>query len=200
MRWCLRVKLAQNWAKFSELLLATGDRPIVEESRKDHFWGAKPADAQTLIGINVLGRLLMELREEVKQSEDPKILLRVEPLLIPDFLLYSQPILPAVAHASKETYRPSERAEKISELETGATQGSLWAQPPAPGFQENDRGRGFPDTIDGDIYRTEEQAATENAASARDPSTMNWQRISLALRSRYKTSVKRWLSSRFRRK
>src|SRR5690606_37437152 len=30
MRWCLRVKLAQNWHKFSELLLATGDKPIVE--------------------------------------------------------------------------------------------------------------------------------------------------------------------------
>ena len=38
MRWCLRVKLAQNWEKFSELLGRTGDRPIVEESRKDDFW------------------------------------------------------------------------------------------------------------------------------------------------------------------
>ena len=42
MRWCLRVKLAQNWVKFSALLLDTEDRPIVEESRKDDFWGAEP--------------------------------------------------------------------------------------------------------------------------------------------------------------
>src|SRR3990172_3197747 len=50
MRWCLRVKLAQNWQKFSELILGTGDRPIVEESRKDEFWGAKAAEEETLVG------------------------------------------------------------------------------------------------------------------------------------------------------
>src|SRR5258707_624803 len=59
MRWCLRVKLAQNWSSFSRLLLSTGDRAIVEESRKDDFWGAKGVDADTLIGMNVLGRLLI---------------------------------------------------------------------------------------------------------------------------------------------
>src|SRR2546427_654299 len=56
MRWCLRVKLAQNWRAFSELLLKTGERPIVEESRKDDFWGAKPVDERTLVAVNGLGR------------------------------------------------------------------------------------------------------------------------------------------------
>jgi len=65
MRWCLHVKLAQNPQKFGDLLLSTGDRPIVEQSCRDAFWGAKPIDAETLLGLNVLGRLLMELREEV---------------------------------------------------------------------------------------------------------------------------------------
>lgn len=65
MRWCLRVKLVQNWASFSELLLSTGDLPIVECSRKDSFWGALPAADEKLSGANVLGRLLMELRGEV---------------------------------------------------------------------------------------------------------------------------------------
>jgi type I restriction enzyme, S subunit len=93
MRWCLRVKLAQNWEKFSRLLLQTGDRPIVEESRNDDFWGAKPIDEhkQTLAGMNVLGRLLMELREAVK-TWDPDSLLRVEALDIPDFVLDGRPI------------------------------------------------------------------------------------------------------------
>jgi type I restriction enzyme S subunit len=86
MRWCLRVKLAQNWTKFSQLLLETGDRQIVEESRKDDFWGAKIVDGQTLRGNNVLGRLLMELRTQLKQS-DQETLSIVEPLEIPDFLL-----------------------------------------------------------------------------------------------------------------
>ena len=86
MRWCLRVKLAQNWRAFSELLLKTSDRAIVEQSRKDDFWGAKPTDEHTLVGMNVLGRLLMELRESVK-AEERDSLLRVQPLAIPDFML-----------------------------------------------------------------------------------------------------------------
>lgn len=37
MRWCLRAKLLQNWDKFHELLISTGDLPIVEESNRDSF-------------------------------------------------------------------------------------------------------------------------------------------------------------------
>ena len=105
MRWCLRVKLAQNWEFFSKLLLDTGDLPIVEQSRKDDFWGARPLDDRTLVGMNVLGRLLMELREFVK-AEPEKNLRRVEPLLIPNFLLGGRPIEPV-------TGRTLERAESV---------------------------------------------------------------------------------------
>lgn len=90
MRWCLRVKLAQNWDSFSERLLETGDIPIVEQSRRDDFWGAKLVDKDTLIGVNALGRLLMELREQLK--DDPSELLPVKPLPIPNFLLYEHQI------------------------------------------------------------------------------------------------------------
>ncbi len=65
MRWCLRLKLAQNWDLFSAILLSTRDRPIVEDSRKDPFWGALPREGEKLEGKNVLGRLLMELREQL---------------------------------------------------------------------------------------------------------------------------------------
>lgn len=91
MRWCLRVKLAQNWNAFSKLLLETGDRAIVEESRKDDFWGAKPIDERTLVGMNVLGQLLMELREAIK-ADSRDSFLHVEPIAIPDFLLGGRPI------------------------------------------------------------------------------------------------------------
>jgi type I restriction enzyme S subunit len=91
MRWCLRVKLAQNWQEFGRLLLATGDRPIVEQSRKDDFWGAKVADDGTLVGMNVLGRLLMELREQLKGHEAESLRF-IEPLAISEFLLFGQPI------------------------------------------------------------------------------------------------------------
>jgi ribA/ribD-fused uncharacterized protein len=93
MRWCLRVKLAQNYEEFGRLLLATKDRPIVEQSRKDDYWGAKVVSAaeETLVGQNVLGRLLMELRELLKSDTD-KVLKTVPPLNIPDFLLLGKPI------------------------------------------------------------------------------------------------------------
>jgi ribA/ribD-fused uncharacterized protein len=104
MRWCLRVKLVQNWEKFSHLLLKTGDRPIVEQSLKDDFWGAKPVDEQTLYGVNILGQLLMELREEILRA-GRSAFLRVEPLSIPDFLLYGKPIQPVTAEEIAESNR-----------------------------------------------------------------------------------------------
>jgi len=133
MRWCLRVKLAQNWAKFSGLLLRTGDRPIVEESRRDDFWGAKPVDEQTLVGMNVLGRLLMELREAVK-AQGPAGFQVVEPLDIPEFLFLGRPIGAVGAHelgardaASTSTARAPE--QEVTKEE--AAQGSLFDTPAA---------------------------------------------------------------------
>jgi type I restriction enzyme S subunit len=92
MRWCLRVKLAQNWQTFGGLLLSTGDMPIVEKKvRRPDFWGASETPDGTLIGMNVLGRLLMELREQLKGAEAESLRL-TEPLVIPEFLLFSMPI------------------------------------------------------------------------------------------------------------
>jgi len=91
MRWCLHVKLAQNARKFGDLLLSTGDRPIVEQSRRDAFWGAKPIDAGKLTGVNVLGRLLMELREEVR-AVGLENLLSANPPKVSNFLLLDKPI------------------------------------------------------------------------------------------------------------
>lgn len=102
MRWCLRVKLAQNGQTFGALLCSTGDRPIVEESRKDDFWGAKAVDEETLVGANVLGRLLMELREELRSHNESR-LSRVEPPRIPQFWLYVEPIGVVEAPASAQT-------------------------------------------------------------------------------------------------
>lgn len=103
MRWCLRMKLANNWNTFSELLLRTGERPIVEESRKDDFWGAKDVDdGGTLVGMNVLGRLLMELREQVKQ-QGRDAALDIAPPDIPQFLLFGRPIEVAAGASAPQT-------------------------------------------------------------------------------------------------
>ena len=96
MRWCLRVKLAQHWDTFGKLLLDTGDLPIVEESRRDDFWGARPVDARTLVGVNALGRLLMELRQHAR-TERQESILTVEPPGLPRFLIDGRPIERIVA-------------------------------------------------------------------------------------------------------
>ncbi len=90
MKWCLRIKLINNWEKFSALLLSTGQRPIVEDSRKDDYWGAKPNGDNILEGQNVLGRLLMELREKLRVSPEQLKVVHVPP--ISQFLLLGEPL------------------------------------------------------------------------------------------------------------
>jgi len=64
MYWCLRLKCAQH-RNYRNLLLETGNRDIVEISKKDDFWGAKPINNQ-LVGENVLGELHMRIRNDVQ--------------------------------------------------------------------------------------------------------------------------------------
>ncbi len=92
MRWCLRVKLAQNFVEFGKLLLSTNNKSIVEDSHKDKFWGAvrDKKDDSTLIGVNALGRLLMELRQQYIENPYSWKLVYVEPLKIPNFKLFSE--------------------------------------------------------------------------------------------------------------
>lgn len=141
MRWCLRVKLAQNWRSFRKLLLDTGDRAIVEQSRKDDFWGAKPIDEETLVGMNVLGRLLMELREAVR-TEGHEAFRLVEPLDIPEFLLLGRPIgvLEERGTATQPVAaNPVEHPAEYKSSEGTAKQASLFNDPavrdaPAPAY------------------------------------------------------------------
>ena len=79
MRWCLRVKLAQHPESFGQVLADTDSMPIVEESRRDDYWGAIRR-GHDLVGHNVLGRLLMELRAEWLSGE----LLRLDSVPEPD--------------------------------------------------------------------------------------------------------------------
>jgi ribA/ribD-fused uncharacterized protein len=64
MRWCLRIKLDQHFGPVFSLLRKTGHHAIVEESRRDRFWGAVLEKDGVLRGENWLGRLWMELRDE----------------------------------------------------------------------------------------------------------------------------------------
>ncbi|MFC4739373.1 NADAR family protein [Flavobacterium ponti] len=90
MRWALEIKLAQNWDKFSSILQDTENKSIVEFATDNKIWGAKPANTNELVGVNALGRLLMDLRE--KYIKDKKRIFCVNPPDVPALLLYNQHI------------------------------------------------------------------------------------------------------------
>jgi ribA/ribD-fused uncharacterized protein len=93
MKWCLKVKLVQHWDRFGGVLQSTGINPIVEQSRRDEFWGAVPdSKGNTLVGSNVLGRLLMDIRERLRKNPDQFSV--VSPLPISDFAILGRTIEP----------------------------------------------------------------------------------------------------------
>ena len=68
MRWVLRCKREANRRKIDAVLAVTGERPIVEVSKRDVWWGARPV-ADRYEGDNVLGRLWMELRQHLREND-----------------------------------------------------------------------------------------------------------------------------------
>ena len=75
MRWVIRRKLETLPAWMGAILLRTGDRPIVEISTRDRYWGARPEvppGESVYRGRNVLGRLWMELRQHARDDDPMK--------------------------------------------------------------------------------------------------------------------------------
>jgi N-glycosidase YbiA len=59
----LQAKFTQH-PKLAALLLSTGDAPLVERTKNDHYWG----DGGDGSGRNRLGVLLMQLRDELRAA------------------------------------------------------------------------------------------------------------------------------------
>lgn len=90
MEWAINAKLFQNYPTFSNVLISTGEREIVEESYKDSYWGAKPDyDSNTLSGENHLGKILMKIRTKLPTIKDNDVL---PPPAIDNFILLNQEI------------------------------------------------------------------------------------------------------------
>ena len=65
MRYALGLKIGQNRDEAVRVMRASGQKPIVEFSNRDDFWGAKPAANGMLAGRNVLGRMLGGFRDKL---------------------------------------------------------------------------------------------------------------------------------------
>ena len=104
MRWAIRMKRETHPALVDPAIEKTGNRPIVEFSNKDSFWGAR-RDGDKLVGQNILGRLWMELRQQIRTG-DPKARASAwGDHLTPD------PLSASVAHAA-ETNVAEDRDER----------------------------------------------------------------------------------------
>ena len=65
MEGCVRAKFQQH-QDLREQLLATGEEELVEDSPVDSYWGCG-ADGT---GKNMLGKILMKIREELKNGKE----------------------------------------------------------------------------------------------------------------------------------
>lgn len=65
MKIALFSKALQN-PRFKKDLLATGDAELIEAAPRDYYWG----EGAKKTGKNMLGILLMELRDRIKECED----------------------------------------------------------------------------------------------------------------------------------
>lgn len=63
MREALIAKFTQH-KDLKEILLGTGDASLVEHTHKDFYWG----DGGDGRGLNMLGKLLIEVREELRKQ------------------------------------------------------------------------------------------------------------------------------------
>lgn len=54
--------------RFKNFLLSTGDKEICEDSPYDYYWGVGADDT----GENMLGKMLMKLREHIRNEESKK--------------------------------------------------------------------------------------------------------------------------------
>jgi predicted NAD-dependent protein-ADP-ribosyltransferase YbiA (DUF1768 family) len=57
MHWCLEQKTAQYFDTLLAVMLASQDKPFVEYSSRDPFWGASKVAEGEIEGVNALGQL-----------------------------------------------------------------------------------------------------------------------------------------------
>ena len=98
MAYTIAVKLAQHPDTFGTALRATGQRPIVERSNRDVFWGANPSGA-ILKGRNVLGKILQAARDKLG-TDDTEV---------------KEAVMHLIAHVPRDTFEVNGRPIRLPE-------------------------------------------------------------------------------------
>ena len=103
MRIALAFKL-DRYPRITAALLSTGQRDIIESSSRDTFWGARP-HSRGYTGCNVLGKLLMEFRQFLRDCPDSSPFQYVEVAFRHRFVINGREITPdpiTTSHSHKE--------------------------------------------------------------------------------------------------
>ena len=112
MRWAIRMKREANPDLIDAALERTGNRPIVDASSEDPFWGV-----QGVVGRNTLGRLWMELRQQIRDG-DP----RASASAWPD------PLIPVINLATESAQSAWQRLQQLRPPTVTATKSATEAR------------------------------------------------------------------------
>lgn len=102
MRFCIALKLQNNFKKFSSDLISTQGKSIVEFSDTDKVWGATK-EGEYYVGTNALGRLLMELREKILSKEEILFDMEIPNLILENNELSRKVTVPNIMYDSIST-------------------------------------------------------------------------------------------------
>jgi ribA/ribD-fused uncharacterized protein len=73
MEFCVKLKIYKYSDYFYNLFLQTGKSKIAEFSSFDTFWAVKQIDSDFVYGSNVLGEIIMKIREEFRSEVNTTI-------------------------------------------------------------------------------------------------------------------------------
>jgi hypothetical protein len=94
MYWIMKLKLLHHPISIGTFLddHLRSKKPIVELNAKDEYWGTKNNGSKWILdGMNVRGKLWMRLAEHYKKN-DYDVLLKLDPLNIPEFKILGKQI------------------------------------------------------------------------------------------------------------
>lgn len=66
--WCNRLKTAQHYDPMQVLFNSTGDLPIVLRTFNDPVWGASARNDGSFVGHNIAGRVMENIRAELREQ------------------------------------------------------------------------------------------------------------------------------------
>ncbi|MEI8092596.1 MAG: NADAR family protein [Spirochaetales bacterium] len=187
-RWAIHMKYAQHVRNMHFLLALTGESPIVACKPEDGYWGTSATSTQTLVGRNVLGGLLAELRALVRMLPTAMRFLAIPPE-VEGAKLLGEPIGPLSARELPgfTAFRPHQKARRLEVdvqklrdikgpnlLERYKDKLPIALMIKNPVFREGDRSNSAPYLLAGKVVGTGDFPSDLNVPTPRRRRSASW--------------------------